>query len=429
MNSSGTGPKLCIATPLFFPTYGGAQLRYLRYLPGLREQGLDVSVFTGTATPVDYTPDDVFTSWSHYAQGTMLPVEMINGTPVHRVRLPEQSGGRRRLMFNRQLLKFCRNPQHRPDVLQLLGTIRIGSVPYIRALRRLGIRVLYSVTTASKVMRKKSGFDSRLFRFRLIYNSTDGIVCNTEPLRQALLDMGVTRRIDVIPNGVDLARFWPAEGDSEVQALRHRFGVKPGELVIIAVGGIMARKGNDILVQAFSRLHERRGNTHLLFVGPRQPGLEAHHLEFQRKLDGLVASSGAPDRIHFVDLTDDVADYIRAADIFVLASTREGLPNSAIEAMACRKPVVITPFIGLSDDLGQAGREYLLTERNPEALAHTFEQLVDDAKLRDELAGRGRQWIKTNMSLEKTIETYAQLYKEIASGRGSHRRSAARLVK
>lgn len=419
MNKPVIGPKLCIATPLFFPTYGGAQLRYLRYLPGLREQGLDVSVFTGTATPVDYTPDDVFASWGHYAQGTLLPVESINGTPVHRVRLPEQSGGRRRLMFNQQLLKFCRDPQHRPDVLQLLGTIRIGSIAYIRRLRRLGIKVLYSVTTASKVTRQKSGFDSRLFRFRLIYNSTDGIVCNTEPLRQALLDMGVTRRVDVIPNGVDLARFRPSEDTGNVDALRHRFGIKPGELVIIAVGGIMARKGNDILVEAFTRLHRRRGNTHLLFVGPRQPGLEAHHLEFQRKLDGLVEASGVPDKIHFVDLTDEVADYLRAADIFVLASTREGLPNSAIEAMACRKPVVITPFIGLSDDLGQANHEYLVTERNPEALAETFERLVDDAVLRQELASRGRQWIEANMSLEKTIETYAQLYKETAARPGS----------
>lgn len=411
-----TGPKLCIATPLFFPTYGGAQLRYLRYLPGLRAQGLDVSVFTGTATPVDYTPDDVFASWSHYAQGTMLPVEAINGTPVHRVRLPEQSGGRRRLMFNRSLLKYCRDPQHRPDVLQLLGTIRIGSIPFIRRLRRLGIKVLYSVTTASKVTRQKSGFDSRLFRFRLIYNATDGIVCNTEPLRQALLDMGVTKRVDVIPNGVDLARFRSPQPGDGVTELRERFGIKPGELVITAVGGIMARKGNDILVEAFSRLHKRRGNTHLLFVGPRQPGLEAHHLEFQRKLDGLVAASGAPERIHFVDLTDNVADYLRAADIFVLASTREGLPNSAIEAMACRLPVVMTPFIGLSDDLGAAGREYLLTERNPEALAATFEQLVDDAGLREGLANRGRRWIEANMSLEKTIGTYAQFYRDVAAG-------------
>ncbi len=419
MNKPVTGPKLCIATPLFFPTYGGAQLRYLRYLPGLRDQGLDVSVFTGTATPVDYTPDDVFASWSHYAKGTMLPVETINGARVHRVRLPEQSGGRRRLMFNRSLLNFCRDPQHRPDVLQLLGTIRIGSIPYIRRLRRLGIRVLYSVTTASKVTKQKSGFDSRLFRFRLIYNSTDGIVCNTEPLRQALLDMGVTRRVDVIPNGVDLSRFRPGEDAADIEALRQRFGIKPGELVIIAVGGIMARKGNDILVEAFSRLHQRRGNTHLVFVGPRQPGLEAHHLEFQRKLDGLVQASGAAERIHFVDLTDNVPDYLRAADIFVLASTREGLPNSAIEAMACRKPVVMTPFIGLSDDLGEAGREYLLTERNPEALAATFEKLVDDAGLRESVANSGRHWIETNMSLDKTIATYARLYRQVAAAVGA----------
>lgn len=415
MSSPGTGTRLCIATPLFFPTYGGAQLRYQRYLPGLKARGLDVSVFTGTATPVDYTPDDVFEKWSGYATGTMLPVEQVNGAPVHRVRLPHQSGGRRRWVFNRSLLQFCRDKKYRPEVLQLLGTIRVGSIPYVRRLQSLGIPVLYSVTTASKVMRKKEGFDSRLFRFRLIYNSMDGIVCNTEPLRDALLDMGVTRRVDVIPNGCDLNRFRPAEPGDATAELRSSFGIQAEDKVIIAVGGIMSRKGSDILVDAFTRLNKRRGRTHLLFVGPRQPGQEAHHLAFQNKLDALVEASGVSARIHFVDLTDNVADYLRAADIFVLASTREGLPNSAIEAMACRKPVVITPFVGLSKDLGEAGREYLLTDRSPEALAATFEQLVDDAQLCEQLAGRGRAWVEGNMSLERSIDMYAGLYNDIAA--------------
>lgn len=424
MNDPGTGTKLCIATPLFFPTYGGAQLRYLRYLPGLQAQGLDVSVFTGTATPVDYTPDDVFSAWSHYATGEMLPVETLNGAAVHRVRLPEQSGGRRRWTFNRSLLQFCRDPAHRPEVLQLLGTIRVGSIPFVRRLKSLGFPVLYSVTTASKVMRKKAGFDSRLFRFRLIYNAMDGIVCNTEPLREALLDMGVTRRVDVIPNGCDLDRFRPPTTGDDVQALRSRFGIEPDEKVIIAVGGIMSRKGSDILVEAFTRLNQRRGRTHLLFVGPRQPGQEAHHLEFQNKLDDLVQASGLTGRIHFVDLTDNVADYLRAADIFVLASTREGLPNSAIEAMACGKPVVITPFVGLSRDLGEAGREYLLTERNPEALSNTFERLVDDDNFSAELAAAGRKWIVANMSLDRSIELYAELYRDMAARARARARTA-----
>jgi glycosyltransferase involved in cell wall biosynthesis len=418
MVDSSNDVKLCIATPLFFPTYGGAQLRYLRYLPGLMERGLDVSVFTGTATAADYTPEAVFAKWGEYPTGAMLPVETINGAPVHRVRLPEQSGGRRRWIFNRKLLHFCRDTGHRPEVLQLLGTIRIGSIPYLRRLRRLGVSVLYSVTTASKVMRKRSGFDSRLFRFRLIYNAMDGIVCNTESLREGLLEMGVTKRVAVIPNGVDLERFRAAKEGDRADELRRRFGVRPDELVIIAVGGIMSRKGSDILVQAFTTLNRQRGNTHLLFVGPRQTGDEAHHLEFQNRLDQLVRESGLASRIHFVDLTDKVADYLRAADIFVLASTREGLPNSTIEAMACGKPVVMTPFVGLSDDLGEPGREYLLTERNPEALAGAFRRLIDDAGMRDELAHRGQDWIVANMSLDRSLDRYAQLYREMATTKG-----------
>ncbi len=411
------GTRLCLATPLFFPTYGGAQLRYLRYLPGLRRHGADVRVFTGTATPLDFTPEDAFEEWSRHPVGRMLPVDQVEGTPVHRVRLPDRKGMLRRWMFYRSLWKFCRNPEYRPDVLQLLGTIRMGSLPWILRIRRLGIPTLYSVTTTSKVTRKKEGFDRRLFKFRTIFNAMDCIVTNNEHLRRSLRDMGVTTRIEAIPNGVNLARFDPDAAPERAAAIRADLGIGPDETMIIAVGAIMARKGSDLLVEAFSRLHRTHAAAHLVFVGPRQPGGEPHHREFQEKVDRLVAQSGAVEKIHFVDLTDDVPDYLRAADVCVLTSKREGLPNSVIEAMACRKPVVMTPFEGLSDDLGQRGREFLLAEHDPESVAECLGRLMDDARLAEAIARSGREWIEKHMSLEDSVARYARLYEELAAAK------------
>ncbi len=406
--------RLCLASPLFYPTYGGAQLRYLRYLPGLREHGLDVRVFAGTAGPEDMTPDDIASRWKRYRWGSMLPLEDVGGTPVHRVRLPNRKDAVRRWFFNQSLFRFCRQRDHRPDVLQLLGTIRIGSIPWLWALQRMGIATLYSVTTASKVTRQKEGLDMRLMRFRALFNTMDCIVTNNSPLRDSLHDMGVTTRVEIIPNGVDLDRFRPATDRDAADEARRGLGIGADAVVILAVGAVMPRKGSDLLVQAWSRLNEKHPNTNLVFVGPRHDSTESHHEEFQADMDRLVAESGAPERIHFVGLIDDVPSYLQAADIFVLPSKREGMPNAVLEAMASRRPVVMTPFEGLSDDLGRAGSEYLLAQHDPDSLADALIRLAEDADLRESLAERACTWIRENMSLDESVKRYAQLYEELA---------------
>jgi glycosyltransferase involved in cell wall biosynthesis len=409
--------RLCLATPVFFPTYGGAQLRYLRYLPGLRRHGADVCVFTGTATPLDFTPEDVYEEWSGHRVGRMLPVDRIEGTPVHRVRLPDRKGMVHRWLFYRTLWRFCRQPENRPDVLQLLGTIRVDSLPWIRRVKRLGVATLYSVTTASKVTRRKPGHDRRLEKFRRIYDTMDCVVTNSMHLKNLLLEMGVTTRIEAIPNGVDLARFSPDGPPGRREEIRAGLGIGPDDRVITAVGAVMARKGSDLLVEAFARLTASHPDLHLVFVGPRQPGDEAHHREFQQRLDRLVAGSGAPERVHFVDLTAEVPDYLRAADICALPSKREGLPNSVLEAMACGKPVVMTPFEGLSEDLGRPGEEFLLADHDPAALAACLRRLLDEPTLAADVARRGRDWVRARMSLEDSVARYARLYEELAAGR------------
>ena len=408
--------RLCLASPIFFPTYGGSQSRYLRYLPGLGEHGLDVRVFSGTPMTDDVTPKDVLARWNSFSVGQMIPQDLVNGTPIHRVRLPSEKGPGRRLLFTRSLLKFCRDPAYRPDVVQVVGTMRVGSVPWLRRLRKMGIATLYSVTTASKVMRKKRLMDSRLLRYRLLFNSFDCIVTNNTPLGDALEKMGVSSRIEIIPNGVDLERFQPSRQRESLHSLRQSLGIREDQLMLVTVGAVIARKGSDLLLDAWSRLGRVNLPTHLVFVGPRYDG-SAHQRAFQERVDQLIAQSGASERVHFAGITSKVEDYLRAADIFVLPSKREGMPNSVIESMACGTPVVMTPFVGLSDDLGEPEAHYLLAQHDPEHLAKTIERLVLDPDLRDSLATRALGWVRKNMALAHSVERYAALYQELARRR------------
>lgn len=409
------GTRICLATPLFYPSHGGSQLRYKRYFPGLRERGADVRVFTGTATPLDFTPEDDYRRWGEFRLGQMLPIESVEGTPVHRVRLPDGKGPLHRTIYHHALWRFCRNPETRPDVLQLVGTIRIGAIPWILQQKRMGIATLYAVTTASKVTRRVEGFDRRLFKFRSIFNNVDCIVTNTDHLRQMVREMGVTTRVEAISNGVDLTRFHPAASSGRSAEIRAGLGIGPCDPMIVTVGNIMARKGSDLLIEAFSRLARIHHDAHVVFVGPEPAGGEAHHRAFRDELAQLVDRSGASERIHFVGFSGEVPEYLRAADVFVLPSKREGLPNSVIEAMACRTPVVITPFDGLGDDLGKADSEYLLADFDPASLAGSLQRLIEEKPLAEAIARRGHEWVHRSMSLESATARYAELYGELAA--------------
>jgi glycosyltransferase involved in cell wall biosynthesis len=111
---------------------------------------------------------------------------------------------------------------------------------------------------------------------------------------------------------------------------------------------------------------------------------------------------------------DDIELYYRACDIFVFPTQKEGMPNVVLEAMASAVPVILTPFPTLSEDLGQPGREFLLIERQPEALASEVERLIRNTDLRQDLGRRGRWWVEQTMDLEHALDRYAALYRELA---------------
>jgi len=392
----------------------------MRYLPGFRQRNIDCRVLTGTpvdesaATPENRTP------WSQCRPGQLLPIERVNDTPIHRVRLPDVKGPHGTTLLNRALLDHCRNPQYKPDVIQIIGNLRLKSLFWLNKLRAMGIPLVYGVTITSKLTQKPNrsrllqALLLRQWRYRTLFNFFDCIIVNNTTMRDLMRDMGVTSRIEVIQNGVNLQRFSVRRRNPEAMTLRHKLGIGDDEMMITTIGAVMPRKGSDLLLDAWTRINAAHNNTHLVYVGPRKdletPGLAG----FKERLEKLRAASGNPERVHFVGLADDVETYLNGSDVFVLPSRREGMPNSVIEAMACGTPVVITPFVGLSDDLGTAGKQYLLADFAADSLAATIASLLKDHSLRDTLGKQGRSWIETTMDLQHSLDRYASLYRELA---------------
>jgi mannosylfructose-phosphate synthase len=149
----------------------------------------------------------------------------------------------------------------------------------------------------------------------------------------------------LIPPGFDDKRLYRV-GNETRELLRRKFGFQ-GK-VIIALGRMARNKGYDLLVQAFAEVAARDATArlHLAIGGDRlQPGEQA-------LLDGcrqLARDLGVASRVSFSGFVPDaeIADLYRAADIFVLSSRYEPFGMTAVEAMACGTPVVVTSHGGL----------------------------------------------------------------------------------
>jgi glycosyltransferase involved in cell wall biosynthesis len=413
-----TRTRLWLTSPHFYPTYGGAQNRYRSYIPGFLQRTLDVRVLTGTPQIEERSEADTSIDWYDAAPGSWLPETVLDGAPLERIRLPDSKNRVRTQIYYDALLEVCQRPTDGPVVAQLLTNMRPQALPWLRRLRKSGVATVYSVSQFPTWHQKPTKRIFRRYGYRKVYNAFDALVTNSEAIQQFLRSIGVTTRIEYIPNGVNLQRFHPARTEQEHQdrqALRARFRIPAQHNVIAVVGAIMPRKGPDIVLRAWRHILSEHPDTHVLFVGPRADTHDPKLKKFGADVAELVASSGAENQVHFAGIVNDVENYLRAADFLILASSREGTPNSVLEAMATGLPCLVTPYLGISAGIGEAGKHYQLVDRNDEAIAAALKGLLENAAQASALADAGQRFVVEHFDQQLSLDRYAALYEELAA--------------
>jgi len=232
--------RLCLSSLNYPPFFGGAALRFSRYLPGLAARGVDSRVFA--CLPLQHEGDpDLSRGHSASETGSLLPPAPVEGTPVHRVVLKSPRMRGQLGVYARRLRAFCLEGANRPDVVHVLN-LHKSDVPTLRALRAAGIPVVYSLTLIGKHSRNpiRRFYQDTLLRFP--YRYIDAVVTSTDVMRDWLRSYGVTNRVEVIPNGVDLRRFRPRdESDESAAAIRSALGIGADERVVLTDRNIVAK--------------------------------------------------------------------------------------------------------------------------------------------------------------------------------------------
>jgi glycosyltransferase involved in cell wall biosynthesis len=179
--------------------------------------------------------------------------------------------------------------------------------------------------------------------------AADGVVAASQDLARRVVQLGANpKRVQAIHNGVDTHLFGPGNRPAARQRLRW-----PADMPqLLFVGNLVPVKGLDVLIDALARLKREQipFHCHLVGQGPLRQAL-------QRQAD----AAGVADRLTFVGPVphDQLPDWFRAADLFVLPSRSEGVPNVLLEAAACGTPFVASNVGGIPE-IAHLGRSRLM---------------------------------------------------------------------
>jgi glycosyltransferase involved in cell wall biosynthesis len=393
----GAPLDVCIVSNWFYPQLIGPGERFRRYAPGLRERGIQLRVITTCAKQL---PD----------------VETIDGISIRRFWV-EKGGAERSSVLLKKALMFFQEEKHWPDVLQIMN-LSHRNIPYVLKARWNSIPTVFIFTMMPGERATRRNPLHSLVN-RLSFNCFDKVVTSSDIMTKELINLHLPgKKIETIFNGVDLGRFRPTASNDERNRIREKLNLDAKQKIILFVGNISYRKGIDVLAQAWHTIAKQDADAHLILVGDYRVSVNDEKQkevnEFCDKIDRLIDSSPAPERVTFTGKVQNVEDYFRAADVFVFPSRREGMPNVIPEAMACGLPCIVTPFEGLPDIFGIPDRDYRLAERNPEAIADSVIELLKDEEKSRYYRINAYNWVKANLDFNESLDRFAKLYRDLA---------------
>ncbi len=167
------------------------------------------------------------------------------------------------------------------------------------------------------------------------------------------------------------------------------------------VACLREEKRIDVLINAAPQILARFPDAHFLIAGDGT---------CRESLVALAGQLGITDRVTFLGHRDDVPAVLAQADMFVLPSRSEALPNSVIEAMASGLPVVASRVGGIPELVDDGKTGYLVPPGDPNALADALARLLEDPRRSAELGRAGRIKIEQNYSFDRMVEQMETLY-------------------
>ena len=267
-------------------------------------------------------------------------------------------------------------------------------VPHVHTPHSIGSWKRDNMDEDPAALERKYNFRQRIREEAVIYDECDALIATTPQQRDILChEEGEyevpEEKVFVVPPGYDDAKFFPISRASRM-ALKRERGLEGR--IVLALGRMAHNKGYDLLIQAMPVVFERIEDSKLLLaIGSTEPS--AREREQISELKELAGELGVTERVLFRDYIpdDELADYYRMAEVFALSSRYEPFGMTAVEAMACETPVVITTEGGLWEQVVWGLEGIYANPFDSQAFGHAICAILQHPRLATQLAKFGSQ--------------------------------------
>jgi glycosyltransferase involved in cell wall biosynthesis len=228
--------------------------------------------------------------------------------------------------------------------------------------------------------------------FRAIWKKASALVACSGGLKERASLFMPSLPIDVIPNGVELDRFFPAETKEKSDFLR-----------LLTVGRLSVTKRIEMLIDTVDILHRTACKVHLTIVGGGQMEQQLRNIAAEKELRDVIKITGRMD-------LKKMPEVYRNNDIFISTSMQEGMSNAMLEAMASGLPIVTTRCEGLTELID--GNGLIVEQDNIEELAKAVKRLADNPKLYKQMSVAARKQAE-KFNWANVAESYIEQYRKI----------------
>jgi len=227
---------------------------------------------------------------------------------------------------------------------------------------------------------------------KLTKNLPDIIISNSYSAREILIKKGKIprKKIKVIPNGIEIP-----EKIEKIKDEKH--------IIIGTVGNLRKAKGHFNLIEAAKIVVEKFKNVRFYIIGEG---------ELKEAILEKIKKNGLDKYFVLTDFVENVFEYLKIFDIFVLPSLWEGCPVSLLEAMGFGIPCIASN-VGDIPYIIENGENGFIVEKNDyKKMAERIIQLIENENLREKMGQKAREKVKKWYSFEEMVNSYASIYLE-----------------
>ena len=289
-------------------------------------------------------------------------------------------------------------------------------IPHLHTPHSIGSWKRDNMPGSDDELELKYNFHQRISCEQSIYNQCASVVATTSLQREILVNSPYDvspEKVKLIPAGYDDSRFFPIS-DSSRTILRKQLGLD-GK-VVLAIGRLARNKGYDLLIRAMKPVCDRLADARLvLAVGSST--LNADERRQLSELKGLANALGLGDRVDFRGYVpdEDLANLYRSADVFALSSRYEPFGMTAIEAMACGVPTIVTTEGGLWAQVKWGIETLYANPNDPEAFGHSILDILQYPEIARQLSLHGSAKVRSAFTWSGVAQDFLKLCHDTAT--------------